>query len=137
MFDHDESVHSTLVHLRDSPTIYDEVLRFLARLGHPVPESILKRDVREPWRLHPDLVPVFSAIYQEPERFWREYEMCETLVDLEDNFQLWRFRHLKTVERIIGSQPGTGGSSGVPFLRQALELTFFPELYAVRSDIVS
>ena len=75
------------------------------------------------------------SLYLHTHEHWSEYEACETLVDVEDRFQTWRFRHLKTVERIIGSKPGTGGSSGVPFLRKALELTFFPELYAVRAVI--
>jgi tryptophan 2,3-dioxygenase len=74
-------------------------------------------------------------VYEDAQQFWQEYEACEELVDVEENFQLWRFRHLKTVERIIGSKMGSGGSSGVPFLRRALELTFFPELYAVRTEI--
>jgi tryptophan 2,3-dioxygenase len=80
-------------------------------------------------------VPVFAQIYADPQANWAAYETCEELVDLEDNFQLWRFRHFKTVERIIGFKKGTGGSSGVPFLRRALELTFFPELFAVRTEI--
>jgi tryptophan 2,3-dioxygenase len=93
--------------------------------------------VQQRWHLHPSLVPVFLDIYDHTKSHWREYEACETLVDVEDNFQLWRFRHLKTVERIIGSKSGSGGSSGVPFLRKALDLTFFPELYAVRAEIGS
>ena len=85
--------------------------------------------------MHEPLVAVFERIYGDADKHWHAYEACEELVDLEDNFQLWRFRHLKTVERIIGSKRGTGGSSGVPFLRKALDLTFFPELYAVRTEI--
>jgi len=135
VFDHDPPTHAMLTALYEQPTIYDEFLRFLHRLGHPVPAEILDRDVRVPWQLHPDLVPVFTRIYDHSLEFWHEYEGCEALVDVEDNFQLWRFRHLKTVERIIGAKSGTGGSSGVPFLRRALDLTFFPELYAVRADI--
>ena len=135
VFDHDPQVHSTLVRLMEEPTLYDEFLRFLHRLGHPVPDEILSRDVTEPWHLHPDLVPTFARIYDNSHEFWKEYEACESLIDVEDNFQTWRFRHLKTVERIIGSKSGTGGSSGVPFLRRALDLTFFPELYAVRGEI--
>lgn len=135
VFDHQPEIHGLLMDLYDGPTIYDEFLGFLARRGHDVPRDILDRDVREPWRLHEELVPVLSGIYQDPLHHWQEYEGCEALVDVEDNFQLWRFRHLKTVERIIGSKPGTGGSSGVPFLRRALDLTFFPELYAVRSAL--
>jgi len=74
-------------------------------------------------------------IYNNAAEHWQEYETCEELLDLEENFQLWRFRHVKTVERTIGLKRGTGGSSGVPFLRAALELTFFPEIYAVRTEL--
>jgi len=135
VFSHDSQIHQLLTALYEEPTVYDEFLRFLHRLGHPIPDAVLKRDVRERWHLHPSLLPVFLDIYDHTKSHWREYEACETLVDVEDNFQLWRFRHLKTVERIIGSKSGTGGSSGVPFLRKALDLTFFPELYAVRAEI--
>jgi tryptophan 2,3-dioxygenase len=135
VFDHDPDTHGLLTTLMDEPTLYDEFLRFMHRRGHPVPDDILNRDVREAWRLHPTLVPVFASVYAHSHEYWQEYEACEALVDVEDNFQLWRFRHLKTVERIIGSKPGTGGSSGVPFLRRALDLTFFPELFAVRGEI--
>lgn len=119
----------------EEPSLYDEFLRYLARHGYPVPSDVLERDVTRAWTFREDLVPVFAAIYAESEAHWSAYETCEELVDLEDNFQLWRFRHLKTVERIIGMKSGTGGSSGAPFLRRALELTFFPELYAVRTAI--
>jgi tryptophan 2,3-dioxygenase len=135
VFDHDPSTHRLLSDLMEEPTVYDEFLRFLHRRGHAVPSSILERDVTTAWHLHPALVPVFARIYENSREFWQEYEGCEALVDVEDNFQLWRFRHLKTVERIIGSKSGTGGSSGVPFLRRALDLTFFPELYAVRAEL--
>ena len=135
VFDHDPRAHDILVGLTDEPCLYDEFLRFLHRLGHDVPAAVLDRDVTQPWRFQPELVPTFGRIYEHAHEYWREYEACEGLVDVEDNFQLWRFRHLKTVERIIGSKSGTGGSSGVPFLRRALDLTFFPELYAVRGEI--
>ena len=135
VFDHDPEVHTLLTALYDEPTVYDEFLGFLGRRGHDIPAQIRDRDVREAWQVHPELVPVFSRIYEHSLEFWQEYEACEALVDVEDNFQLWRFRPLKTVERIIGSKSGSGGSSGVPFLRKALELTFFPELYAVRAEI--
>ncbi len=135
VFDHDAEVHAMLLQLMDEPTLYDEFLRFLSRLGHQVPDDVLERDVRLPWQLHPGLVPTFARIYDHSHEYWKEYEACESLIDVEDNFQTWRFRHLKTVERIIGSKSGTGGSSGVPFLRRALDLTFFPELYAVRGEI--
>ncbi|MDA4894491.1 tryptophan 2,3-dioxygenase family protein [Streptomyces sp. MS2A] len=119
----------------ERPTVYDEFLRLLARRGLPVPEAILERDVRLPYRMHDDLVPVIRAVYEDPHRHWDLYEACEELVDVEDNFQFWRFRHLRTVTRTIGRKIGTGGSSGVDFLQRALELTFFPELYAVRTEI--
>ena len=107
----------------------------LARAGFPIPASVLDRDVRQAWSFTPELVPVFAASTRPRPEHWAAYETCEELVDLEDNFQLWRFRHLKTVERIIGMKTGTGGTSGVPFLQRALELTFFPELFAVRTEI--
>ncbi len=119
----------------EAPSLYDEFLRMLARAGYDIPTSVLERDVTKAWTFTPELVPVFAQIYADPQANWAAYETCEELVDLEDNFQLWRFRHFKTVERIIGFKKGTGGSSGVPFLRRALELTFFPELFAVRTEI--
>jgi tryptophan 2,3-dioxygenase len=119
----------------EAPSLYDEFLRMLARAGYPIPAEVLGRDVTQAWTFTPKLVPIFVGIYGDPQSNWAAYETCEELVDLEDNFQLWRFRHLKTVERIIGFKTGTGGSSGVPFLQRALELTFFPELFAVRTEI--
>lgn len=121
----------------EAPSLYDEFLRMLARTGYPIPSAVLERDVTKAWTFAPELVPIFLGIYADPQANWNAYETCEELVDLEDNFQLWRFRHLKTVERIIGFKTGTGGSSGVPFLQRALELTFFPELFAVRTEIRS
>lgn len=119
----------------EKPTLYDEFLRYASRRGLPVPASILDRDVREPYRETPELVPAIREIYQNHQENWDLYEACEDLVDLEDNFQFWRFRHLKTVARTIGMKVGTGGSSGVGFLQRALDLTFFPELYTVRTEI--
>ena len=119
----------------ERPTLYDEFLRLAARRGLPVPAEILERDVRQPYRMHESLVPVLTAIYENPHEHWDLYEACEELVDVEDNFQFWRFRHLRTVTRTIGRKVGTGGSSGVDFLQRALDLTFFPELYAVRTEI--
>jgi tryptophan 2,3-dioxygenase len=135
VFEADPPAAAVVRRALEEPSLYDEFLRFLARLGHPVPQRLLDRDVTTAWTYAPDLVPVFRAVYEDPEHNWAVYETCEELVDLEENFQQWRFRHLKTVERIIGMKPGTGGSSGAPFLRRALELTFFPELYAVRTAI--
>lgn len=135
VFSHDEHASALLHGLLEQPSIYDAFLRHLARQGHPVPTGVLERDVRRAHTYSPELVPVLRNIYESPSENWAVYEACEELVDLEENFQFWRFRHLKTVERTIGSKTGTGGSSGVSFLRDALSLTFFPELYAVRSEI--
>ncbi|MDQ0576920.1 tryptophan 2,3-dioxygenase [Agromyces albus] len=135
VFEADPMATAMLEAALKTPSLYDEFLRLLARAGYPVPDEVLERDVTAAWTFVPELVPMFGQIYAKPDEHWAAYETCEELVDLEDNFQLWRFRHLKTVERIIGSKTGTGGSSGATFLKRALELTFFPELYAVRTEI--
>ncbi|KQP62693.1 tryptophan 2,3-dioxygenase [Nocardioides sp. Leaf285] len=135
VFDAKPTVRADLQDLLDTPTVYDALLAFLARHGHDVPADVLGRDVREAWVERPDLVPVLAALYDDPRTHWEGYAICEDLVDLEDAFQLWRFRHLRTVQRTIGFKTGTGGSSGVGFLQRALELTFFPELYSVRTGI--
>jgi len=135
VFESDPDAHALLAELLAAPSIYDEFLRYLARAGFAVPGALLERDVTHAHVFTPELVPVFREIYEHATDHWREYEACEEFVDLEDNFQLWRFRHLKTVQRTIGMKTGTGGSSGAAFLQKALELTFFPELYAVRTEI--
>jgi tryptophan 2,3-dioxygenase len=132
IFEHSPREHAELVRLLGEPTLYDEFLRFLSRRGYAVPVAVLERDVTLPYRLDDDLVGVFAAVYAAPSEHWGVYETCEELVDIEDLFQQWRFRHLQVVTRTIGHKQGTGGSSGVDFLRRALDLTFFPELYAVR-----
>lgn len=119
----------------ERPTLYDEFLRYVARRGLAVPHEILDRDVRQPYRANTELVAAIREIYEHPNEHWDLYEACEELVDVEDNFQFWRFRHLRTVSRTIGHKVGTGGSSGVGFLQRALDLTFFPELYSVRTEI--
>jgi tryptophan 2,3-dioxygenase len=135
VFGHDAPAQETLRKALAEPSLYDEFLRYLARRGHAVPAELLRRDVSLPHRRSPGLAAVFKRIYENAREFWPEYHLCEQLVDIEGSFQLWRFRHMKTVERIIGFKRGTGGSSGVAFLKKALELTFFPELIDVRTDI--
>jgi len=135
VFDHDPAARGLLAGLLGEPSLYDEFLRYLARRGYAVPSELLDRDWTTAHTLNEGLVRVFAEVYAAPAEHWGVYETCEELVDLEDNFQLWRFRHLRVVERTIGHRPGTGGSSGVDFLRRALDLTFFPELYAVRGQI--
>ncbi len=135
VFDHDPAARAELDTLLHEPSLYDEYLRLLARRGFGIPTRVLERDVTRPYVLDEELVDVFAQVYAAPAEHWGVYETCEELVDIEDNFQEWRFRHLQVVTRTIGGKAGTGGSSGVDFLRRALDLTFFPELYAVRGRI--
>ncbi|GAA3932011.1 tryptophan 2,3-dioxygenase [Luteimonas lutimaris] len=135
VFAHDAEGAAGLRAVLEAPTLYDEFLRYLARWGHAVPAAHVERDWSKPHVSDPALVQVFERIYEDTATHWREYALCEDLVDLETQFQLWRFRHMRTVMRIIGFKRGTGGSSGVGFLKQALDLTFFPELFEVRTVI--
>ena len=135
VFEYDRGIHTHLTETLHAPSLYDEFLRHLARQGHDVPAECLERDWSQPYQSREAVVAVFERIYENTEAHWQAYHFCEQLVDIEVNFQNWRFRHLKTVERIIGNKPGTGGSSGVAFLKKALDLSFFPELFAVRTRI--
>jgi len=137
VFRHDPATFDELSRLLRTPSLYDEFLRHLARRGLPVPEPVLARDVTRPYERNAELVGVFKTIYEHPRQWWDAYDMCEKLVDMEESFQLWRFRHMKTVERIIGHKTGTGGSSGVSYLKRALDRPFFPELIDVRTVIGS
>ena len=136
VFDGEPAARELLAELLESP---DPLRRVPPAAG----AARLRRPRRPCWtatcgsrgRFEPALVPVFRQIYESTDTPWGVYEACESLVDVEDNFQMWRFRHLLTVQRTIGFKTGTGGSSGVGFLQRALDLTFFPELYAVRTEI--
>lgn len=134
-FRHMPGEHGALERLLTSPSLYDEFLRHLARAGHAVPAERVQRDWRQPYEKDARVVEVFRRIYEDPEKHWDAYEMAEKLVDTEERFQLWRYRHMMTVQRIIGFKQGTGGSSGVGFLRKALDLRFFPELWDVRTEL--
>jgi tryptophan 2,3-dioxygenase len=135
LFAHSEEIHDRLERALKAPSLYDEFLRYLHRQGHSVPGDCVERDWSQPHQRNRSLVPVFVEIYRNTDRYWTEYALCERLVDIEETFQLWRFRHMKTVERVIGFKRGTGGSSGVDFLKRALDLTFFPELLDVRTEL--
>jgi tryptophan 2,3-dioxygenase len=132
---HDAAAVESLTEALERPSLYDAFLAHLARRGLPVPREVLERDITTPHESHPGVVEVFKAIYQEPERFWDAYEMAEKLVDVEEQFAHWRFRHMKVVERVIGYKTGTGGSSGVAFLRKMIDHRFFPELWEVRTHL--
>jgi len=135
LYRHDPKIESFLKNLLESPSLYDEFLRYLLRRGMAIPSDRAERDWTRPYARHPAVVQVFKLIYENPDSYWAEYDMCEKLVDLEENFQLWRFRHVKTVERVIGFKRGTGGTAGVAFLRKTLEFQLFPELLDVRTEI--
>ncbi len=135
VFEHLPELHSRLKQILESPSLYDEFLRHLARRGFDVPKASIERDWSVSYEANPDLLPIFKEIYDHPEKQWDAYEMCEKLVDVEQQFAMWRFRHMKTVERVIGFKAGTGGSSGVGFLREAVFQRMFPELWDVRTMI--
>jgi tryptophan 2,3-dioxygenase len=132
---HDPAAMQELATQLKAPSLYDEFLRQMARRGLPIPEDVLTRDVTKPHESHPGVVEALRIVYEDPEAHWDAYEMAEKLVDIEEHFSLWRFRHMRVVERVIGFKSGTGGSSGVPFLRKMIDHTFFPELWEVRTHL--
>lgn len=135
MHSHHPEHHAHLQALLEAPSLYDEALRLLARHGLPIPADCIERDWRLPHVPNDAVKAAWLTIYRDTQHYFDLYELAEELVDLEDQFQQWRFRHMKTVERIIGFKLGTGGSSGVKFLKTALERSFFPELWQLRSEL--
>jgi len=119
----------------DVPSLYDEVIRLLARRGFTIAPERLEGDWTQPTKPDASVETAWQAVYQEPERYWDLYQMAEELVDLEDEFRQWRFRHVTTVERIIGFKQGTGGTSGASYLRKMLDIVLFPELWHVRTAL--
>ncbi|AOB39009.1 tryptophan 2,3-dioxygenase [Bordetella parapertussis] len=119
----------------EAPSLYDEALRFLARSGLAVPAGALQRDWTQPYRADDQVEQAWLTVYRQSERYWNQYQLGEKLTDLEDAFRLWRFRHVTTVERIIGFKRGTGGTSGVTYLRKMLEVVLFPEIWKLRTDL--
>jgi tryptophan 2,3-dioxygenase len=119
----------------DAPSLYDEALRLLARRGIAVPASHVERDWTQPYAASPDVEAAWLVVYRNPARFWDLYQLGEELTDLEDAFRLWRFRHVTTVERVIGFKRGTGGTSGVGYLRKMLDVVLFPEIWTLRTAL--
>ena len=117
------------------PSLYDEALRYLARHGYPVPADVLSRDISQPWQAHDGVRVAWEGVYRDPQAHWEAYELAEKLVDFEDYFRRWRFNHVTTVERVIGFKRGTGGTSGVAYLRRMLETELFPELWHLRTTL--
>jgi len=131
----DPRAYELLARALAEPSLYDEVLRLLSRRGYGIPESYLSRDFSEPYQSNKQVAGAWLGVYHNADQVWDLYELAERLVDLDYNFQLWRYHHLKTVERIIGYKPGTGGTGGVSYLAKALELKFFPELWQIRTSM--
>ncbi|MEO8243962.1 MAG: tryptophan 2,3-dioxygenase [bacterium] len=117
------------------PSLYDEALRHLARVGLPVPQDILTRDLAQPWTPRDDVQAAWEQVYRDPQGHWLEYELAEKLMDFEDYFRRWRFNHVTTVERVIGFKRGTGGTAGVSYLKRMLEVELFPELWHLRTNL--
>ena len=118
-----------------APGLYDEALRLLARRGIAVPAGHLERDWTRPYTPDAAVEQAWLTVYRDPQRHWDLYQLGEELTDLEDAFRLWRFRHLTTVERVIGFKRGTGGTGGVSYLRRMLDTELFPELWALRTQL--
>ncbi|MBT8089275.1 MAG: tryptophan 2,3-dioxygenase [Gammaproteobacteria bacterium] len=135
VFEHQPEWHARLLVALESPSLYEEFLMHLERQGMTVPRRVLDRDFSEVRDEDAAVVDVLREIYENHALYWERYEACEALMDISNNFQFWRFHHMKTVERIIGHKRGSGGSSGVPFLKKALDVEFFPELLRVRTEI--
>ena len=130
-----ELVHSDLKAILEQPSLYDEVITALHNKGLPIDAEVLTRDVTLPYESNDSVVNAWLTVYQNPDQYFEYYELAEKLVDIEDTIQQWRFKHMSTVMRIIGNKAGTGGSSGVGFLKKALDISFFPELYTVRTKL--
>ena len=130
---HTPEVEAELRRELEAPSLYDEALRLLARRGIAIAPEVRERDWTRPHRADPSVLAAWQAIYREARAHWDLYELAEELVDLEDWFRQWRFRHVTTVERIIGHRTGTGGTSGVAYLRRAVDVCCFPELWQVRT----
>ena len=134
-FRHRSDLHQALEALLRAPSIYDEAIRLLARRGFAIDGAALERDWSEPYRPNRSVAAAWMAVYRDTKQHFDLYELGEELVDLEDFFRQWRFRHVTTVERIIGGKPGTGGTQGVAYLRGLLEIRLFPELWDLRTAL--
>jgi tryptophan 2,3-dioxygenase len=131
----DEAVAERLESIRQAPSIYDLTIQLLHRRGLAIDKAVLERDISVPHIESDSVLNAWLSVYQNPTRFWELYELAEKLVDFEDYFRRWRFNHVTTVERIIGFKRGTGGSSGVSYLRKMLDVVLFPELWQVRTQL--
>ncbi|SEK37494.1 tryptophan 2,3-dioxygenase [Colwellia chukchiensis] len=129
------SAYQELSNLLRKNSLYDEVIIALTKAGFPIDNTLLQRDVSQAYQRNDSVLDAWLSVYRKPEQYFELYELAEKLVDIEDAFQQWRFKHMYTVQRIIGYKKGTGGSSGVGFLKKALDISFFPELFEVRTHL--
>ena len=127
--------HATLLQALQSPSLYDLTIQLLAKHGLKIDPAHLQRDITQPTPANLSVQTAWTQVYQNPEKYWVLYELGEKLVDLETAFRIWRFRHVTTIERIIGFKTGTGGTAGVAYLRKMLDVVLFPELFALRTDL--
>jgi tryptophan 2,3-dioxygenase len=134
-FAHKPALHDPIMAEFGRASLYDEANRLLARRGFPIAPHVIDRDFSQRHTLDPSVEAAWLTVYRDHEQHWELYELAEELVDLEDSFRQWRFRHITTVERIIGFKRGTGGSSGVAYLKAVLEHELFPELWKLRTDL--
>lgn len=118
-----------------APSLYDEALRLMARHGIAVPADRLERDWTQPYVASPGVEEAWLTVYRDPHQYWDLYQLGEKLTDIEDAFRLWRFRHVTTVERVIGFKRGTGGTGGVSYLRKMLDVVLFPEIWTLRTAL--
>jgi len=133
--EHDSVLLARLDAVRQAPSLYDLTIRALHRRGFAIDEAVLKRDVAVTHVADDSVRAAWATVYHDPLRFWELYELAEKLVDFEDYFRRWRFNHVTTVERVIGFKRGTGGTSGVSYLRRMLDVVLFPELWQVRTAL--
>ncbi len=134
-FKHLPRIHDQLVATLHEPSLYDHTLALLAKRGLPVSPDVLARDVTKPYVADPSVLAAWQAVYSDTTTHWDLYELAEELVDLEEATRRWRFRHVTTVERVIGGKRGTGGTPGVPYLRDRVATVLFPELWQVRTEL--
>ncbi|NNM62232.1 MAG: tryptophan 2,3-dioxygenase [Steroidobacteraceae bacterium] len=135
VFRSDPESYELLERALRAPSLYDEALRLLSRRGFDLPPEVVDRDFSQPYQASKAVAAAWLSVYHNAEKEWELYQLAERLTDLDYKFQLWRFAHVKTVERIIGYKRGTGGTGGVSYLTKALELKFFPELWTIRTSM--
>ena len=132
---HRQELFGALDALYRAPSLYDEAIRLLARRGFAIDRACVERDCTSPHAFNDSVCEAWVRVYRDTANHWELYELAEKLVDLEDTFRQWRFRHATTVERIIGLKRGTGGTPGVGYLRKVLEVELFPELWRARTAL--